>query len=371
MAKRAPRGKRATRARPAPGLSPIAAGVATAANLARLRAFVADLGRFGLEQSTLDKYAGAHKSYLAYCLNMGFDAEPLNRDVVAGWLHDKSDYNDNATSVGQWLAQLYGHRRYAEGAPPFGASEGEFFAPVIKGLHALFGQTTLTASAITAELLMRVWTVLRPDPSRDLAQWAFWVHLLAAYHWLLRPNEHAGETAGILVRDVSITTLAGTGRAVARVDLYGTKGLLRVGGVCETTRTAEMPGSPLDLVSTLRRYVAVYNLTAHPDQLLFPDLGPTGGLLAQPMTMDGFNARLRSFFAAADITQTYSSRGLRSGRRSDLRNAGTPVDIVCQLGRWKSESASQRYMRADDNIVNEIKGYAFLVAEHGSGGRIT
>lgn len=225
----------------------------------------------------------------------------------------------------------------------------------------MYGVHASTPPAIAAEILYKIYDRLQPSPDGDRFTWCIWVHTLAAYHWLLRPNEHTGPTSGILVRDARILTLEGTGAKVARVDLYYTKGLLRVGSTeCESTRTVEMPGSPLDLVSTLEVYMRRFNLERFPDQLLFPAVTPAGALLERPMTMDEYNAALRGMLAAAGLPTHFSSRGLRSGRRSDLRNAGTPLDVVCQLGRWKSEKSSERYQRSDDTIASEIKGYAYL-----------
>jgi hypothetical protein len=41
-----------------------------------------------------------------------------------------------------------------------------------------------------------------------------------------------------------------------------------------------------------------------------------------------------------------------------LRNCGTPADVVCQLGRWKSEPTSFRYQRTAALIALMIRDSA-------------
>jgi hypothetical protein len=187
--------------------------------------------------------------------------------------------------------------------------------------------------------------------------------LLLGYHWLLRPIEHLGDRAHIRVCDVNFFTLAGNGVRGVGASLVDTKGLQRMHSFStEQVRSRAMPGSPLCPVQALRDYFDCYQLGSRPQQLLFPAIGAGGSLLSTPMSHDDFNARLRRLLTAAGVPAPYSARSLRSGRRSDLRNAGTPTDVVCQLGRWKSESASFRYQRADNSIIGDVRIMGLFLA---------
>jgi integrase len=266
-------------------------------------------------------------------------------------------------SVPQWLCHVNKHALLERGAPPLSTDDELFYEPIVSGLTGILGGTHAVPPPITAEKLMAVWRAVQPNRARDPETWAFWTHVLLAYHWLLRPGEHCGPAAGVRCGDVAFFALAGSGLEGVRCHLGVTKGELRGHSFLgELVRAPAMPGSPLCPVQALREYAAVYGLDARPGQLLFPALGRGGALLSTPMSLDDFNARLAALFSAARVAGTFSARGLRAGRRSDLRNAGTPIDIVCQSGRWKSESASYRYQRADDTIVAAVRlAGAYLV----------
>ena len=109
-----------------------------------------------------------------------------------------------------------------------------------------------------------------------------------------------------------------------------------------------------DLIPMLNRYIRDYDLAARPYAPLFPDINPDGSLGVGYMSMTSFNMRLRRLLSLAGVTEKLSARSLRIGRRSDLRNSNTPPDVVCQIGRHKSEPTSFGYHRTDPRVTCQI-----------------
>lgn len=344
--------------RPSTFADPCGGAAAVTANAAALDARRAFLFDNAASAGSKDKWRAAGNSYEAFCERVGLP--PLEDGVIPrrmafAWLDDKCDEADNAQSVGHWVSQLYAHYSKRGEAPAYDkARDGPFFRAARAALGKEYGTKVKQPPAVLAQRLRRVHDALQPERNPRLR--ALWVHIVAAYHWMLRPNEHVGGDCILRVKDVTIFRDAATGVRLARLHVQASKGLRRVHaapGEYEVTFTRETEG-PLDLIPMLERYIRDYGLAATPDAPLFPDLNRDGSLGTGYMSMDSFNSRLRELFAAAGLSTLPSARGLRSGRRTDLRNSGTPDDVVCQLGRWKSLSASWRYNRTDARIGARI-----------------
>ena len=312
--------------------------------------------------TTLKHWASAQRSFESFCTRLAVPPLPggkLHHDLVMAWLDDKCDDAENATSVEHWISHLYRSYETMNDTPAYSkTADGPFFARAKLALAKEYGVRVKRPLAITAAILRQIYERLRPD--RDPRWRNFWVHLLAAYHWLLRPNEHLGADRVLRARDVSFTREGATRARVANLRVYASKGLRIVGaaaGEYEMTFTRETTG-PLDLFSVLGPYMSEHNFASRPDDPLLPDLRDDGSLAPGYMSMDSFNAKLRLLLSRAGLSTEYSARGLRSGRRSDLRNCGTPADVVCQLGRWKSEPTSFRYQRTAALIALMIRDWA-------------
>lgn len=312
--------------------------------------------------ATLKHWASAQRSFEAFCTRLAVPPLPggtLHHDLVMAWLEDKCDDAENATSVEHWISHLYRSYETMNDTPAYSkTADGPFFARAKLALAKEYGVRVKRPLAITAAILRQIYERLRPD--RDPRWRNFWVHLLAAYHWLLRPNEHLGADCVLRARDVTFSREGATRARVANLRVHASKGLRIVGaaaGEFEMTFTRETTG-PLDLFSVLGPYLEQHNFASRPDDPLFPDLHDDGSPATGYMSMDSFNAKLRALLARAGLSTEYSARGLRSGRRSDLRNCGTPADVVCQLGRWKSEPTSFRYQRTAALIALMIRDSA-------------
>ena len=342
-------------ATPAAGLD---AEEAIAATMEAITARCRDLLMKAPSTTTRNHWASAHRSFSEFCARVRVPTlhrGKLDHYVVMAWLEDKCDNADNATSVDQWTSQLYRYFECMEGAPAYNkVDDATFFERARAALAKEYGVKVKRPLAITAAVLRRIHEALRPDLN---PKWRnFWVHVLAAYHWLLRPNEHLGDVCDLTAKDVTFS-LEGAARArIAHLRVNASKGLRRQGaakGEYEMTYTRETAG-PLDLIAPLTAYIAEHGFAARPDAPFFPALNADGSLASGYMSMDAFNARLRTMLRAAGLATEFSARGLRSGRRSDLRNCNTPADVVCQLGRWKSEPTSFRYQRTAAMVALQI-----------------
>jgi integrase len=331
---------------------------AVASNLSVLGARRAELFRNAASAQSTGKWRAASESYEAFCARVGVPPLVLNelqRPIVMNWLDDKCDHADNATSVKHWISHLYSSYVQTHDAPSYNkGTDGPYFARVKAALAREYGTKSSRPLAITAAMLRRVYDALKPEDDPELR--ALWVHIVAAYHWLLRPNEHLGGDCVFRVRDVRILREAASSTRVAKLTIHASKGLRRrmaKRGEFEVTFTRDTEG-PLNLIPLLERYIRDYGLAKTPDAPLFPSLKADGSLGTGYMSMDSFNSKLRALFARAGMPTLPSARGLRSGRRSDLANSGTPDDVVCQLGRWKSVPTSWRYMHTDARIVARV-----------------
>ena len=102
----------------------------------------------------------------------------------------------------------------------------------------------------------------------------------------------------------------------------------------------EMTGSFLDPMPVLTLITA---RARGPSAPLFPYNG-------RCLNADEFNVRLRALTKAAGISEDVTARSFRSGRRTDLQNAGLDKKIICWLGRWRSVKASEEYQRVNEDL---------------------
>ena len=337
---------------------PRGGAAAVAANLAALDARRKQLFANVGGTTTKSKWRAAGDSFEAFCGRVGVEPlvdNALPHNLVFAWLDDKCDDAENAASVKHWISQLYSHYVHDNESPPYSKTDdGPFYARAKAALGVEYGVSTKRPPGVNAAMLRRVHDTLQPESDPKLR--AFWVHVVAAYHWLLRPNEHLGPNCILRVKDVRIFREAAASTRVAQLSIFASKGLRRTHAASsefEVTYTRETDG-PLDLIPMLERYIHDFDLAKTPDAPLFPDLNTNGSLRSGYMSMDSFNVQLRSLLARAGLSTAPSARGLRSGRRTDLRNSGTPSDVVRQLGRWKSEPMSYRYHRTDPRCAARI-----------------
>jgi hypothetical protein len=346
------------RQRLAPPPAHLGARAAEAVGRATIAARSREIQLNAFVPSTKSKRANAYASFKRFCDFMRVKPltnGALDRDTVACWLDDKCDFNENATSALQWKSQVYRYCETELGAAAFDKNvDGPYFATIYAGLAKEYGTTVTRPNVITASVLRWVFDKCRPD--RDPKWKNFWVHILAAYHFLLRPNEHVGDACILRAKDVTVKAEGAARTKVATLRIYASKGLRRIGARSdqfEETFTVATDGGPLDFIPALDRYTRENSFAA--DDPLFPDINADGSLRhGSYMSMDAFNSKLRELFRKAGVTKDFTARGLRGGRRSDLRNCNTPADIVNQLGRWRSESSSYRYMRAAAIIALSI-----------------
>ena len=220
-----------------------------------LYASVRGLLRHAVTPTTARKYAGAFESYAYFCHAHDVPSDVLDRVIVAAWLYDKCDLADNAISVQQWRTQLYAHAHYTLGAPKFDAlADGPYFKGVDNALRNLYGCTSTSPPALTARILLSAYEAVRPDPFKGLRTWVLWVHLLFAYHLMLRPNEHTGAESELVAGNVTFGTSPTTKVRFVSLRITASKGLRKqqaVGSATEMAITREIKG-PLDLYSTLR-----------------------------------------------------------------------------------------------------------------------
>ena len=336
----------------------LAGGVNALTGKAALEAAVHALIEHAVGPSTQKKYGAAFDSFEYFCGAHGVPALPIDPIVVAAWLYDKCDLVDNAVSSRQWRAHLYGFAHYNRGQPRYDAKgpDAAFYKGVEQALGNLYGRTSIAPPAMTADVLLAIRAAVQPDPTKDVGVWTAWLHLLFGYHLMLRPNEHTGAESLLTAGNVTFGEDPITHVRFVHLTIRTAKGLRRVQDSegTEMAITRELPGDPLDLYGPLKTYFAMYGLGGRPSQPLFPVTTAKHELTQTYTTAEHLNAILRDFLKRAGISTPYTIRALRSGRRTDLRNGGTPADVVNQLGRWKSEKSSLMYQRANDSIVNRM-----------------
>ena len=88
-------------------------------------------------------------------------------------------------------------------------------------------------------------------------------------------------------------------------------------------------------------------------QPLFPRI-VKGAIVEECTRINEYNTWLRSHLAYHRLPVT-TAQGLRSGQRSDLTDDGVKEEIILQLGRWKSASASRRYYQTSAECMGALR----------------
>ena len=309
-----------------------------------------------LRQTSRAKYAREFARYCASTERSGHAPLPVTPAKLARYVTERAEEAGSATSVEQWLAQVQGHARRA-GTLEMTAAGQQHLAIVTSGLGNVLGRDYKQRAVINGEMLRVVAVMAAPAIAADPFLQLVWSHTLVAYHYLLRPNEHTGESRARLGHMLQGSAAPGAPLPVS-LRLFDTKGTRRANlgpSAFETVYAYGGPGQDLDFTAPLALWVQRYGCGA--EDLLFPGWdAATARPSRTTMSAPAYNEALGRLMRLGGFTSSLTAQGLRAGRRTDLSEAGVPEPTINRLGRWKSASASERYNRLSANVLRGTAG---------------
>ena len=309
-----------------------------------------------LHSTSCGRYRREYGQYCAIIAQQqgGVSPSPVTGEKLATYIVERVRACGSATSAEQWLSQVVG---YAERFDTVRISyEGrQLLRQVLSGLGNLYGRSSTQRPPIRGYMLRlvgaRAAAAIAANPFLELV----WSHTLVAYRFLLRPNEFTGETRARLC-DL-IQGPSEQGRVAMTLRLFDTKGTRRLHlgkDAEETTFGYAMPGDALDFAAPLARWVQRYAMEG--TDLLFPGWDSIARRPSQEtITADAYNKGLKRLLRLAGF-EGFSAQGLRAGRRTDLTEAGVRERTIMRLGRWHSESSSERYNRLTPAVLRGTAG---------------
>ena len=324
---------------------------------------------------TRKKYTGEFGRYHAFCVEQSLNFAAMKNENVLAYIDARCAQVGNSVSAGQWRSQLWMHAEVVHGCRAYGPADEPFWRRAYKGLATKYGCDSVTPPALTRAKMLRVYEALEPDIKRDPYEYNDWLHLLASYHFLWRPNEHTGAGGRHCVAgNIRVKKTPKGNRAIVYTFKRGTTKGERLRGVVgpsrkalrsatladsgrEATLTREMPGSPLCLIAALAPMWQLRSLGEHPERLLFPS---TRGdrFHVTPMTAKEWNQRMKAMMNKAGVTG-YTARAARSGRRADLGAEGVIEETKDAVGRWRrrrgtGSSAGRQYDRLSIPMADQL-----------------
>jgi hypothetical protein len=323
-----------------------------------------------VQSRTLSKYRGTWIKYSMFCSTLGRPMAGTNGYVdsvmLAAFLLHRAKEVESSSSIVAWGTHVIGYAYLARGMPriPKDHPQRRYLTETCKGIATLIPATYRPRAALYGAHLAELVKKSQALASDDLNGLVRTVQTLFAYNAALRPNEHC-------VTDnngVDLIPPLTSDNVKLITDTTGSPGGVQLTIPRSKAHRRETDPSlksqphlvffpartdALDAVGPLMRLIRI--LSRNPtikEQPLFPTI--VNGLPTEKIpTLAEFNKWLTTSLKTHNIPVT-TAQGLRSGRRSDLTNAGVKEEIILKLGRWKSTDGSRRYYQTSADGMNSL-----------------
>jgi hypothetical protein len=313
-----------------------------------------------LESKSLSAYKATYKDYLHYCTLHGYKGKACMVSIGT-FLQAKCEAVKNAASFSGWASHIVHCARQEKNLHPI-TTEDRFFLRMLKrACGKLYGERHSQAPEWGADEMATIWERVRPDPAKNLKEYAFFVQALVSTVTLARPEDFAGPQC--VVRAKHVTFLPATQQLPFggfAIQLDNSKKQRRTGRKGEERLLGYGTGTPACPVMHLKKHLTIYDLRDHPEQFLFARLRSDGTRALSPSTGETsvvsqaqYNSALGRLSAKAGIKRV-TARGSRAGGRTDLGAAGVSDSVATTLGRWNTQQSGRPYSRQAVSLLNHV-----------------
>jgi len=319
-----------------------------------------------LELSTARAYRHSFEEFVDWLRGRGVSYAKAYPRLVTAWVVHKCEMLGNTASARQWRAHVEGHVRYFRRSEHIAWTADDWltFDMTLKGMRKVIGSKSVQPPPLTDAILRRVHAVLKPRapapdvPRAEWRDWYYWVYLLVMQQSMLRPNEAC--SGALLVKDVELVPRSqdnppGFRLMVHGFDRRGDKAAKRDGRPVGKPVYCVRRSDELDVFVPLRFLLSSeFKLDAERPLLTMPD--DDGNLTNRLVTPDDMTTWLRASLKRAGVEHaaTYTIRSGRSGRRTDLQDAGVEREVVNSLGRWSGRYSNDAYRRMSAGVMNQL-----------------
>ena len=318
-----------------------------------------------LELTSQSAYDTTVRAYLRHCLDAKVSPTPVNEYKAADFLHAKS--SESAGGTVSWPTRqthilMYATRMLRQ--DPFNEAQLAVLRDAQAAAIKEFGCTSVAPPEAGADKLRRIADAGKPGPEGCLLKYQSWVAILTAHALCLRPNMFSTKQCMTRVKHITFIP-AGTvtpegeypqGGVTWTIPAGEHKSGRRSGNREDVNVTVQANGGKLCAVTALKEFMAFSGLINNPhaaDEAVFARLQRTkGGAYMRvwrggPILAYQMNAGIAAIGASTLLaSERFTSRGMRTGRRNDLRLQGVPAEVAISAGLWGSEKAAASYLRS-------------------------
>ena len=341
-----------------------------------------DVKKLALETDTIKKYHSTWQQFTNFCATRGLPCFPVTPEKVQLFTVHRCEMQGNAVSASQWASHIrqYSSIFYPSESIDWTSKDFREFDKITKGLRKSVGCTSKHAIALTGPTLRAAAAAMRaaslvqsasplngamhtlacqPLLCTPSATYVWWTYIILLQQALLRPNEACN--GALRVRDITFVAPSADNPEGLQIMLHGkdgsgTKGAKRRGTSEPEVTYVRARQDVLDAVGPTRALFHYFSLQRYPDRPFLTVPLPSGTLSDVAVTPAMLSNQIRTMLHACGCShpEGYSARSTRSGRRTDLQDAGVDPDAVRVLGRWASAQGPKPYQHSTPAIMSRL-----------------
>ena len=355
-------------------------GESPAMSLERRTRTLRDLFHTSVQERTLAKYTYHFTKFVEFCTALhvapikpgvgnALAESYIDTELLAMFNWHRALEVGSSSSLVSWTSQVFrgAYYRFHILPLPAGHSSRAFLKEINKAISKRIPAVYRPRLALRGNALRALFTKSnyhKPATAiNNPNNFTRAVQTLFAYNAALRPNEHcstddSGRLVNPALHPAAITFITNEeGVRGVRLEIRRSKAHERSTDPTErvTPHHIFFPArnDELDIAGPLKLYMDIsLRDKGSWTQPLFPRLAGSS-YTDEFINTREYNAWLRPALISHGLSPT-TAQGLRSGRRTDLTEAGVREEIILQLGRWKSPGASRRYYQTSAECMGSL-----------------